>query len=84
MSLPDPNQGVVITLKDLWVELGRTRDEMARMRDDMIRMSVSPTALADHETRIRSNEKWRYALPPTIFLSMASVGVTVTGLVMHR
>lgn len=34
-------------------------------------------ALDDHEVRIRSLEKWMYALPASLVLSIGSVGVTI-------
>lgn len=32
---------------------------------------------ADHETRIRSLEKWRWSLPPTLVLAVASIAISV-------
>lgn len=45
----------------------RDRDEMQKERDD-------------HETRIRSLERWRYMLPSSLIAALASAGVTVYGL----
>lgn len=44
----------------------RDRDEMQKDRDD-------------HETRIRSIEKWKYMLPPTLVTGVISAAVTVYG-----
>jgi hypothetical protein len=37
----------------------------------------------DHEVRIRGLEKWRYALPTSIVLALASVGAQILPLVQH-
>lgn len=46
----------------------RDRDEMQKERDD-------------HETRIRSLERWRYMLPSSLIAAVISAGVTVYGLI---
>jgi hypothetical protein len=37
----------------------------------------------DHEARIRGLEKWRYALPTSIVLALASVGAQILPLIQH-
>lgn len=46
----------------------RDRDEMQKERDD-------------HETRLRSLERWRYMLPSSLLAAVVSAGVTVYGLI---
>lgn len=46
----------------------RDRDEMAKGRDD-------------HESRIRSLERWRYMLPSSLITAVASAAVTIYGLI---
>lgn len=36
-------------------------------------------AMDDHERRLRSVERWMYALPPTLILALASMGVALFG-----
>lgn len=44
----------------------RDRDEMQKDRDD-------------HETRLRSLERWRYMLPSSLVAALVSAGVTIYG-----
>ena len=73
----DQSSVVMITLKDVWME-------MVKMRDDVSRISASTAQLIDHEARMRSLERWRYALPASVIMALGSVSVTVVGLVAHK
>jgi hypothetical protein len=48
----------------------RDRDEMQKDIDK---------GREDHENRIRSIEKWKYMLPPTLVTALVSMGVTLYG-----
>lgn len=43
---------------------------------DAIEQSVNGI-LKDHETRLRSLEKWMYAVPPTLAIALASIVTAV-------
>ena len=39
--------------------------------------------LPDHETRLRALERWRYALPTSLVLGLASAGAAAVSLFRH-
>lgn len=39
--------------------------------------SLTKQRTEDHETRLRSLEKWRYGLPATLVLAVASIAVSI-------
>jgi hypothetical protein len=51
--------GVVITNKDIYTEV-------VKMKEAVTAMAPLALTAADHETRIRSLEKWKYALPASL------------------
>jgi hypothetical protein len=59
--------------RDLWIELRKVQDQI---------MLMTPQAMViqDHEQRIRSIERWKYALPTSLVLAVASAVGTVLGL----
>lgn len=79
----DPGQldGVVVTARDIWLSLV---DLTREVRDMSAPLKEAGFRLADHEQRIRGLERWRYALPVTLFLAVASIlAATVTALWGH-
>lgn len=81
---PDGERGldevVIITLKDVYVEVLRCKDIS---RDTQATVTTTATTVADHEVRIRGLERWRYALPTSLFVSAASIAVALIGLFKH-
>lgn len=73
---PDPGS-VVITLKDVWME-------MSKLRDDVRRMDTNAAVLTDHETRIRATERWRYALPASVLMAASSAGLTIAEMIVKK
>jgi hypothetical protein len=88
----EPATGIVITLKDVWDELHtqgkEITAEIASLNTTIARLGTqveqintrnvtADKAQVDHETRIRALERWRYALPTTIFLAFISIILTV-------
>lgn len=71
------DESVVVTLKDVWIEVRRLQDTVALM-------TPQATQLADHENRIRSGERWRYALPISLLLAVGSSATAVAELVTHH
>lgn len=59
----DDETGVRITLRDIYNEVASLRSDVAQLVDKV----------PDHETRIRTLEKWSYALPPTFIIALASI-----------
>lgn len=70
-------ENVVVTLKDVWIEVRRLQDTVALM-------TPQATTLADHEVRIRSGERWRYSLPISLLLAMGSTGIAVAELITRH
>lgn len=68
--MTDPTNGVVITLKDVYVEL-------SKLRDTVNAFTPQSEQLVDHEARLRTLEKWKYALPTSVILAITSVIVTI-------
>lgn len=68
---------LVITLKDVYIEV-------TRLRDTVNLMTPQATQLADHENRLRSAERWRYSLPVSLVLALGSSAVGVAELLNHH
>lgn len=55
-------------------------DETAEVRLARIETKLDTIVqhlMDDHEARLRSLEKWRYALPPTLVLAVASIVISI-------
>lgn len=63
---------VVITNREIYSELLQVKGAVQTM-------SGQADRIADHEMRIRGVEKWRYALPPTLLISVASLIIALLG-----
>lgn len=66
--------GVTISGRDIY-------DQIVGLRDD-VRSLVQTNAevgktLDDHETRIRSVERWKYAVPTATVGAIVSAGITI-------
>lgn len=66
----DPAVGFVVTARDIWLQLSNLTQEV---RDMGAPLKEAGRTLADHEVRLRMLERWRYALPVTLFLAVASI-----------
>lgn len=64
------NHEFVVTLRDIY-------DELRILQDKVSAMTPQSKTLADHENRLRLLERWRYALPGSIMLALASVTITI-------
>lgn len=67
-----PGEEFVVTLRDVY-------DKVARIEDRVTAMADIPAKVADHEIRIRSLEKWRYALPISLLIAVASIVEAIRG-----
>lgn len=72
-----PDENVVVTLKDVWIEVRRLQDTVSLM-------TPQATQLADHENRIRAGERWRYALPISVLMAIGSSGVAIADLITNH
>jgi hypothetical protein len=75
MSMAEEN--LVVTLKDVYIAVRRLEDTVALM-------TPQATQLADHESRIRSTERWRYSLPVSLVLALGSSTVAVAELITRH
>lgn len=67
---PLDDDTITIRLRDVYDEVKNLRIDVAPLRDVVQKQ-------ADHEERIRSLEKWAYALPPTFILALVSAIVAL-------
>jgi hypothetical protein len=75
--MAEQEEGVTITFRDMY-------DEIVGMRADVqsltqTRESTADT-LDDHESRLRSIERWKYGIPVTTICAVAS---TVAAFLIH-
>lgn len=70
-------QGVMITLREVY-------DEIVGMRSDVQSLTQSRATtddkLEDHESRLRSVERWKYGIPVT---TICAVGSTIAAFLIH-
>jgi hypothetical protein len=73
LSDQDP-LGVNISAREIY-------DQIVGLRDDVRSLVQSnaavQTTLDDHETRIRSVERWKYAVPTATVGAIISAGITI-------
>lgn len=66
--------GVTISAREIY-------DQIVGLRDDVksLVQSNNTTAekIADHEERLRSVEKWKFAVPATLVVALTSAGTTL-------
>jgi hypothetical protein len=67
--------GVTISAREIY-------DQIVGLRDD-VRSLVQSNAevgkvLDDHEDRLRSVERWKYAVPTALIGALASAGITIS------
>lgn len=94
-----PENEVTITLKDVWSDVHTSTKETAKAIADLnatlgkilghletvdARNRIADLAHSDYENRIRALERWRYALPASAILALASAAGTVISVVTHH
>lgn len=57
--MAEEDNGVVITNKDIYIKV-------LELNDKVTAAATVPQRLDDHEDRLRSVEKWKYSIPPTM------------------
>lgn len=73
---PPPDDGVTITLKDVYLEVGKVRDAVAPLPQYGLQ-------LGDHESRLRALERWRYSAHAAAGVSISSL-ITAVAAILHR
>lgn len=74
---PDAEESsFTITLKDVWLEVRSVRDSVALVPQ-------YGTQLGDHESRLRSLERWRYSAHAAAGVSISSL-ITAVAAILHR
>lgn len=71
----------LITLKDVYTQVTML---VGHMQAVDTRNTLADQVQADHEMRLRSLEKWRYALPVSFVLALGSVGLGVVEVILYR
>lgn len=70
----EPLLGVTITSREIY-------DEIVGMREDVRSLTQHHESvtgkLADHEDRLRTLERWKYALPTAAVTGLVAAGVTI-------
>lgn len=61
-------QGVLITNKDLYIELRKVGDKV----NEMVPQALT---IADHERRIRKVERWMWSIPSALLVAIGSVAM---------
>ncbi|MEU1881898.1 hypothetical protein ABZ470_31750 [Streptosporangium sp. NPDC020072] len=74
--MPDESTGVVITIKDIYDEV---RDAKTELRSLTQEVKESRRTDEDHEGRIRTLERWMYAIPISVLVAIVSAVITIYG-----
>jgi hypothetical protein len=67
------NDGFMMLVAERLARIETTLEGIRRDRDEEKKTSD------DHEGRLRSLERWKYMLPPTLVTALVSAGVTLYG-----
>lgn len=73
--MTENGSGIGLSVKELVLEVRNDVKALSEKIDKIDRQGSIGTReeLADHERRIRRVEAWKYALPPTLVLVIASI-----------
>jgi len=74
MAEPNDSLGVTISAREIYDQIVGLRDDVRSLVQSNAEVSKE---LDDHETRLRSVERWKYAVPATLIVSLASAGTTI-------
>jgi hypothetical protein len=67
--------GVTISAREIYDQIVGLRDDVRSLVQSNAEVSK---AMDDHETRLRSVERWKYAVPTALIGSLVSAGITIT------
>jgi hypothetical protein len=65
---------VTIGAREIYDELVAMREEVRASAQSLQGVDIT---LADHETRIRTVERWKYSVPTALVTAVISAGVTI-------
>lgn len=68
--MPDGSGTEIVTLKDVFMAVQSVDGRLRTVESDI-------RSVRDHEERIRTLERWMYALPPTFLVAVASIVITL-------
>jgi hypothetical protein len=74
MTMPDDSTAAL---------LGQILAKQGELLTQMAVMGKTLEAIPDHENRLRDLERWRYALPTSVLLGLASAATTIGYWVAH-
>lgn len=77
MTGQDPGASFTVTLADVYAAV-------RKCEDTVLSMQPQKDILEDHEGRIRGLERWRYALPITLIVTIGNTAAAVTALFQQR
>lgn len=71
MSPDSPNGGEpYLTVRQMVAEI---REDQKLMQEQLSVLVAAPKIVEDHEDRIRSLERWKYAIPPAGIVALAAL-----------
>jgi hypothetical protein len=73
----DPGASFTVTLADVYAAV-------RKCEDSVLSMQPQKDIIEDHEGRIRGLERWRYALPITLVVTMGNTAAAVVALFLKR
>lgn len=70
----EPGAEVYMTVRQMVAEI---RVDVKDLKEEAARLALIPDTTIDHEDRIRGLERWKYTIPPTMLIAVASVVTAV-------
>src|SRR5512142_3131877 len=91
MDMTETSGGIVVTFEKMYDQLQKLVSELHDVNNVMKSLGVASgdhesrlrllekngVPSEDHERRIRSLEKWKYGLPASLLLALASIVITI-------
>jgi hypothetical protein len=73
----DENPATLAIVKDIYDAVQRLERSQAAVAPTLINLAER---VADHETRLRAGERWRYAIPATLMVAATNIVLAVAAL----
>jgi len=73
----DPGGSFTVTLADVYAAV-------RKCEDSVLSMQPQKDIIEDHEGRIRGLERWRYALPITLIVTIGNTAAAVAALFLRK
>lgn len=68
----NPDGSFTVTLADVYAEVRKTSEAV-------LTMAPQAGVLTDHESRLRTLERWKYGVPASLVTALAAVVVAIFG-----